>query len=119
MQGELAHPVKPIPTSSVSTPAKGKDTTDSKKQEANENPDRSSAPSHVAYHVCEISENKNIWTRIGSAWEHGDTNGFNIQLDMSPMDGRITLRRPEERRESRDPVSTRKAAEPRFAGFEP
>jgi hypothetical protein len=35
---------------------------------------------------------KSYWTRIGSAWQHADQNGFNIQLECLPIDGRITLR---------------------------
>ena len=35
---------------------------------------------------------KSFWTRIGSAWAHADSQGFNIQLDCVPLDGRITLR---------------------------
>jgi hypothetical protein len=35
---------------------------------------------------------KGFWTRIGSAWAHKDGNGFNIQLESTPIDGHITLR---------------------------
>lgn len=50
------------------------------------------SPSHVAYHVKDGSNNKSYWTRIGSAWSHGDGKGFNIQIEAVPLDGRITLR---------------------------
>ncbi len=50
------------------------------------------APSHTAYQVREISKDKSNWTRIGSAWPNRDGQGFNIQLDAVPLDGRITLR---------------------------
>ena len=52
----------------------------------------SKAPSHVAYQVRDREGNKAFWTRIGAAWPHNDGNGFNIQLDCVPLDGRITLR---------------------------
>ncbi len=53
----------------------------------------SKSPSHSAYQVRESSNGgKSFWTRIGSAWAHGDGKGFNIQLDSVPLDGRITLR---------------------------
>lgn len=52
----------------------------------------SKAPSHTAYQVREREGAKGFWTRIGSAWPHGDGKGFNIQLDAVPLDGRITLR---------------------------
>jgi hypothetical protein len=45
-------------------------------------------PSHTVYHVRDSKGGgKGFWTRIGSAWSHADSKGFNVQLD-----GRITLR---------------------------
>lgn len=52
----------------------------------------SKSPSHVAYHVRDREGGKGFWTRIGSAWQHADGNGFNIQIESVPLDGRITLR---------------------------
>ncbi len=49
-------------------------------------------PSHIAYQVRDREGKKGFWTRIGSAWAHNDGNGFNIQLECVPLDGRITLR---------------------------
>jgi len=49
-------------------------------------------PSHGAYQVRDREGKKSIWTRVGSAWPHGDGNGFNIQLDAVPLDGRVSLR---------------------------
>lgn len=60
--------------------------TDSKKQTA------SKAQSHYAYHVRNREGGDNYWIRIGSAWAHNDGNGFNIQIETVPLDGRITLR---------------------------
>ena len=57
----------------------------------------SKTPSHIAYHVRDRKGADAIWTRIGSAWQHADGKGFNIQLDAFPRDGRITLRVPEEK----------------------
>lgn len=50
------------------------------------------APSHVAYQVRDREGKKSFWTRIGSAWPHADGQGFNIQIEVVPLDGRITLR---------------------------
>lgn len=53
----------------------------------------SKLPTHIAYHVREgRNGGKSFWTRIGSAWPHADGNGFNIQLEVAPLDGRISLR---------------------------
>lgn len=49
-------------------------------------------PTHAAYQVCDREGRKAIWTRIGTAWPHRDGNGFNIQTESFPLDGRITLR---------------------------
>ena len=42
---------------------------------------------------------KAFWTRIGSAWAHQDGKGFNVQLEVAPLDGRITLRVASEKKE--------------------
>lgn len=52
----------------------------------------SKSPSHFAYNVRNREGGDSYWTRIGSAWAHADNNGFNIQLETVPLDGRITLR---------------------------
>lgn len=54
------------------------------------------SPSHIAYHVRDREGGKGFWNRIGSAWAHADGKGFNIQLDVAPLDGRVTLRIPSE-----------------------
>jgi hypothetical protein len=60
----------------------------------------SKTPSHVVYQVRDRGENqKAFWTRIGSAWAHKDGNGFNVQLECVPLDGRITLRVASEKKE--------------------
>ena len=59
----------------------------------------SKAPSHVAYQVRDREGKKGFWTRIGSAWPHADGNGFNIQIEAVPLDGRITLRVATEKKE--------------------
>jgi hypothetical protein len=52
----------------------------------------SKAPTHVAYQVREREGQKGFFTRIGAAWPHKDGNGFSIQIESVPLDGRITLR---------------------------
>jgi hypothetical protein len=59
----------------------------------------SKAPSHVAYQVRDREGRKAFWTRIGSAWAHADGKGFNVQLEVVPLDGRITLRVASENKE--------------------
>jgi hypothetical protein len=55
-------------------------------------PSGSKSPSHTAYHVRDSKAGKGFWTRIGSAWAHADGKGFSIQVDVVPLDGRISLR---------------------------
>jgi hypothetical protein len=56
-------------------------------------------PTHIAYSVKEREGKKGDWRPIGVAWTHADGKGINISLDLFPLDGRITLRAAEERKE--------------------
>ncbi len=56
-------------------------------------------PSHIAYQVRDGEQDKSYFNKIGAAWEHKDGQGYNIQLDSVPVDGRVTLRTPMERLE--------------------
>jgi len=59
----------------------------------------SKKPSHAAYHVRDREGGKAFWTRIGSVWAHSDGRGFNLQLDVVPLDGRISLRVPDDKKD--------------------
>jgi hypothetical protein len=59
----------------------------------------SKAPSHIAYQVRDREGGNGFWTRIGAAWAHKDGNGFNIQLECVPLDGKVTLRLASEKKE--------------------
>lgn len=61
--------------------------------------DPAKAPTHFAYHVRDRNGGNAVWTRIGSAWQHADGKGFNIQIETVPLDGRISLRLPSEKKE--------------------
>ncbi len=52
----------------------------------------SKLPINTVNHFRNRENRKGFWTRIGSAWAHKDGNGFNIQVEIVPLDGRITLR---------------------------
>jgi len=56
-------------------------------------------PSHVAYHVRDREGQKSFWTRIGSVWAHADGKGFNVQLEVVPLDGRVVLRVASEKKD--------------------
>jgi len=50
-------------------------------------------PSHIAYTVRDQgADKKSVWTRIGASWPHRDGDGMDVQLDATPVDGRLTLR---------------------------
>lgn len=59
----------------------------------------SKAPSYYVYHVRDTKTQKSFWTKIGAAWAHTDGNGFNIQMDCVPLDGRLSLRIASEQKE--------------------
>ena len=54
-------------------------------------------PTHVAYSVRERENKRSEWRPIGVAGMHGDGKGINIQVDLIPLDGRITLRAAEDK----------------------
>jgi hypothetical protein len=59
--------------------------------------EKKKAPVMRAYHVREGKDDTSYWSRpIGAVWQHEDGKGFNVQLDMMPLDGRIVLREPKE-----------------------
>ena len=49
------------------------------------------APTHIAYHIREVKE-KRYWNRIGVVWAHKDGDGFNIDFDCTPINGKVTVR---------------------------
>lgn len=57
----------------------------------NDEPVTSNAPTHSVSQVRKIN-GKNYWTRVGSAWAHKSGNGFNLQLDAVPLNGRLVGR---------------------------
>jgi hypothetical protein len=56
-------------------------------------------PAYIAYSIRERKGAKAIFTRIGAAWPHKDGGGFNIELAALPIDGKIALRIPTEKKE--------------------
>ncbi|PKP85770.1 MAG: hypothetical protein CVT80_00665 [Alphaproteobacteria bacterium HGW-Alphaproteobacteria-2] len=49
-------------------------------------------PALVAWHVKETKGGgKGYWTRIGAAWPHQNGDGFTVQIDLMPRDGKIVL----------------------------
>ena len=46
----------------------------------------------LRYNVRNREGGDNYWIRIGSVWAHADGNGFNLQLETVPLDGRVALR---------------------------
>jgi len=59
---------------------------------------KSNKPAYIAYHVRNNDEQgEGFWTRIGATFPHKDGKGFNLLLDVFPLDGKITLRVPSEK----------------------
>jgi hypothetical protein len=56
------------------------------------------SPSHHVYHVRD-GKDKGYFTKVGAAWPHRDGNGFNLQIEFVPLDGRLTLRIASEKKE--------------------
>jgi hypothetical protein len=50
-------------------------------------------PAFIAYAVT--GEGKDaFWTRIGSVWQHNHGEGFSVELNALPVNGRIVLMPP-------------------------
>lgn len=66
--------------------------------------EKGNGPDFIAYSVRDRGQDKDAaWNRVGAAWGHKDGKGYDVQLDATPVDGRVTLReqRREEYREAR------------------
>ncbi len=51
-------------------------------------------PTHRVYAVTKNGDRK-FWREIGAAWRHQDGEGFNLKLDMLPLNGaEIVIRKP-------------------------
>jgi len=37
-------------------------------------------------------DERSFWTKIGAAFPHKDGKGFNVEIDLLPIDGKLTLR---------------------------
>ncbi len=61
----------------------------------------SKRPSHYVYTVRNGGEgNTDYWTKIGVAFSHNDQKGFSVILEALPVDGRLTIRKPEPKDQS-------------------
>ena len=51
------------------------------------------------FHVYTVKKQEGqdpFWLKIGAAWANKDEQGFSVQLDALPLDGRLVLRVPKE-----------------------
>lgn len=61
-------------------------------QQANTQQNTPRKPEYRAYNVTNTQDGKSHWNPVGAAWMHSDQQGMEIQLDSTPVDGRVTLR---------------------------
>lgn len=52
----------------------------------------SKEPIFIAYTVTKVGRDKSYWTRIGAMFPHKDGQGFNLNLEALPVDGKVVLR---------------------------
>ena len=69
-------------------------------------------PYHLAYVVEDIKEDESFWTCIGASFPHKDRKGLNIMLRALPVDGRIVLRKYNERPPEKDAAGVSKKTSP-------
>ena len=53
-------------------------------------------PDLIAYNVRKTDAGE-FWTRIGAAWKHTNTEGFNAELAVFPLSGKIVFLPPKEK----------------------
>ena len=68
----------------------------------------SKTPTHDVYFVMKKpgvkdgAKKRDVWTRIGAAWLHGDGKGFDVHFELMPYelltDKRLVLREREKKR---------------------
>jgi hypothetical protein len=63
-----------------------------------ENGKASKKPAYIAYSIREREGKDSKWTEIGVAFAHDDGKGLTILFDVAPLNGRITLRVPSEKK---------------------
>lgn len=54
-------------------------------------------PAFIAYTVRndgEGDDHKSYWDRVGVAWPHAGSEGYTVEINAFPLDGRIVLRKP-------------------------
>jgi hypothetical protein len=65
------------------------------------NTESTKRPTHRVYAVRKSGNDKSYWTEIGAAWPNQDGKGFNIKLNLLPLDGsEIVMREPREEGEA-------------------
>ena len=68
---------------------------DKKTNAKSESATEDKAPIYIAYTVKNVGQGKNsksYWSRIGVMFAHKDGNGFNLDLEAFPVNGKIALR---------------------------
>lgn len=61
------------------------------------NTDTNKRPTYRLYAVRKSGNGKSHWTDIGAAWPNRDGKGFNLKLNLIPLDGsEIVMREPRE-----------------------
>lgn len=47
-------------------------------------------------------DERSLWTKVGAAFPHKDGKGFNVEVDLLPIDGKLTLRQYEPQADDAD-----------------
>ncbi|MEM7220028.1 MAG: hypothetical protein AAF515_16800 [Pseudomonadota bacterium] len=79
-------------------------------------------PDFVAYNVEQGANGKGYFNKIGAAWAHKDGQGYEVNLDAVPVNGRVSLRAQREQR-AQDYAREQAASQPNeqhvTPGYEP
>lgn len=62
---------------------------------------KSTKPAFIAYQVrnSKGEQGEGFWNRVGAAFPHADGKGYTVLLDAIPLDGKVALRVPSEKKD--------------------
>ncbi len=61
-------------------------------------------PTHRAYSVVRREAQEDYWLNVGLVFPHKDSGGFNVILQVLPLDGKIVCREIREGDEEKDDI---------------
>lgn len=52
---------------------------------------RGGSPTHIVWHVRKARDGRSFWTGVGTGFAHDDGRGWNLRVDLLPVDGALVV----------------------------